>query len=182
MAERGVGGRDPEYLVVGTVRKPHGVKGELQVTLDTDRPKQVFRTGRTLALGDRSGRPNGRSVVVQHTRPFKDGLLVQLEGCGDRDAADALRETTFLIPVDSAAPAAADEVPYHLLIGSVVIVGEDRVGTVREILEIGGGQLLVIQRPRGKELLVPFVKEMVRSVDRERREVVIEPPEGLLEL
>lgn len=181
MAERGVGG-GTGFLVVGTVRKPHGVKGELQVTLDTDRPKQVFRTGSTLALGDRRGRPTGRSVVVQRTRPFKDGLLVLLEGCDDRDAADALRETTFLIPVDAAAPADADEVPYHLLIGSVVIAGDDRVGTVREILEIGEGLLLVIQRPRGKELLVPFVKEMVRSVDRERREVVIEPPEGLLEL
>lgn len=184
MAEREAGHAPggTSYLVVGTVRKPHGVKGELQVTLDTDRPRQVFRVGRALALGDRSGKPIGRSVVVERTRPFKDGLLVQVEGCADRTAADELRERTFLIAVADAAPAGEDEVPYHLLVGSAVVVDGERVGTVREILEIGGGELLVISRTHGKELLVPFVKEMVRGVDRERREVVIDPPEGLLEL
>lgn len=170
------------YLVVATVRKPHGVKGEIQVMLETDRPREVFRAGGVLALGDRSGRPVGRSVVVERTRPFKDGLLVQLEQCADRTAADELREKTFLIPVSDAAPAGEDEVPYHVLVGSSVVVAGEPVGTVREVVEIGGVQLLVIGRTRGGELLVPFVKEMVVGVDSERREVVIDPPEGLMEL
>jgi 16S rRNA processing protein RimM len=184
MSERGAdaGSGGTGHLVVGTVRKPHGVKGELQVALDTDRPRQVFRVGRSLELGDPSGRPIGRRVTVQRTRPFKEGLLVTLAESADRNAADELRGVTFLIPMDEAAPASDDEVPYHLLIGSAVLVDEERIGTVRDIYEIGGVEVLSIRRDRGAELLVPFVKEMVRGVDRERREVVIDPPDGLLDL
>jgi 16S rRNA processing protein RimM len=176
------GSGGPEYLVVGTVRKPHGVQGELQVALDTDRPAQVFRPGRSLALGDASGRPSGRTVTVSRTRPFKEGLLVLLAESTDRNAADTLRGATFLIPLEESAPAGDDEVPVHRLVGSTVLVGDERIGTVREILDTAGAELLVIGRPNAPDALVPFVKEMVVRIDAERQEVVIDPPEGLLEL
>lgn len=183
MGERAAGGEAAgAHLAVGTVRKPHGVKGELQVALDTDRPAQVFRPGRSLEVGDASGKPTGRRVTLARSRPFKEGLLVQLEECGDRDAADALRGATLLIPAGEATPAAADEVPYHVLVGSTVLVGDREIGTVREVLETAGAELLVVRRPGAADALVPFVKEMVVGIDAERREVRIEPPEGLLEL
>ena len=177
---QGAGGTG--FLAVGTVRKPHGVKGELQVALDTDRASKVFRKGGELRVGDPSGSPTQRVVTVVKSRPFKDGLLVQLEECGDRDAADGLRGATLLIPLEDAVPAGADEVPYHLLVGSAVLVGDEPIGKVREILETGGAELLVIDRPGAPDALVPFVKEMVVRIDAERREVVVEPPEGLLDL
>lgn len=170
------------HLVVGTVRKPHGVRGELQVALDTDRPAQVFRSGRALAVGDAAGKPTGRTATVAKSRPFKEGLLLQLEECADRDAADAMRGATFLIPLDEAAPAGADEVPYHLLVGSAVLAGGRNIGTVKEVVATGGADLLVVRRPGASDALIPFVREVVRSIDPDRREVVIDPPEGLLEL
>ena len=49
-------GDEPEFLIVGSVQKPHGIKGELFVRLETDRPDAVFSAGRALILGDGEGR------------------------------------------------------------------------------------------------------------------------------
>ena len=182
MAGASGAGGEGDLLAVATVRRPHGVRGELQLALDTDRPRAVFRKGRVLQLGDASGRPLGRSLTVERARPIKDGILLKAAELDDRDAAEAVRGRTLLIPAAEAAPAAEDEAPYHLLIGCAVIVAGEPVGTVQQVLETGGGELLSVRRPDGRELLVPFVKPLVRRMDLERRELEIEPPEGLMEL
>ena len=176
------GAGEAGFLSVGIVRRPHGVRGEVELALETDRPKSVFRPGRTLRIGTPDGRPRPETVVVERSRPFKDGLLLKLEGRDERDAVEALRGATLLIGVAEAAPAAADEVPYHRLVGSEVLVDGRSVGVVHEVLEAGGGEMLAVRRPRGGELLIPFVREMVRHVDAEGRRVEIAPPEGLLDL
>ena len=176
---------EPEYLVVGTVRKPHGIRGELAVQVDTDRPGTVFRAGRVLLVGDAAGRPDGRSLTVERTRPFKEGLLVKVrEHTGLNEAVEALRGAALLIPRDQAAPLDDDEVFYHAVVGMRVDTSAgETVGTVSELYETpGGGFLLGVRPPRGKEILIPFVREMVRRLDREARVVEIEAPPGLLEL
>ena len=174
--------QESPWLAVAIIRKPHGVRGELQLALDTDRPGAVFRKGRVLEVGNPHGKPVGRQVTVEQTRPFKDGLLIRLAEVPDRNAAEAVRGHTLLIPAAEAAPAGADEVPYHVLVGSTVLVGAEPIGTVHGIVVAGGGEMLVVRRHRGPELLVPWVREMIRRVDVERREVEIDPPEGLLDL
>lgn len=175
--------RDAQHLVVATVRRPHGVRGELSLTLETDRPGTVFRPGHALQLGDARGRPLGRYLTIVRSRPFKDGILLQAaELTSLTPEAEALRGHTLLIPIGDAAPPAADEVFYHDLVGSTVLMRGEAVGTVRELLETGGAELLVVRRPGARDLLVPFVKEMVRRIDATRREVEIDPPEGLMDL
>jgi 16S rRNA processing protein RimM len=182
-APRSPAGDEPGWLVVATVRKPHGVRGELQLALETDRPGVVFRTGRVLELGDARGRPVGRRYTVGRARPFKDGLLLTLRELTSRNAeVEELRGMALLIPVDEAAPADEGEVLYRDLLGCDVVVAGERIGTVKDLLPTRGSELLVIRRRGAKELLVPFVAEMVKSIDVERRTVEIEPPEGLLDL
>lgn len=172
-----------EYLVVATVRRPHGIKGELFVALETDRPKAVFRAGRTLWLGDAEGRPVGGTLTVERARPQKDGMLLKLVEHGGRTPElDRLRGHSLLMPANEAAPSAAEEIHYRDLRGMEVFHAEARVGTVRGIMETPGGELLVVQRPRTSDALIPFVKEVVREIDRTGRRIVIEPPEGLLDL
>lgn len=172
-----------EFLAVGTVRRPHGVRGELLIALETDRPTAVYAAGRLLHLGDPTGRPTGRTLTVERARPFQDGLLLKLvELQGRTPEVEAMRGHSLLIPAAEAAPAAPDEVHYRDLLGMAVVAGGERVGTVRDVMETAGGELLVVQRQGRRELLVPFVREMVREIDREARTLTIEPPEGLLEL
>lgn len=172
-----------EYLVVGTVQKPHGIRGELAVRAETDRPDTAFAAGRTLTIGDAKGRPVGGTLQVERARPFKAGVLLkvrELTSLGPE--AEALRGRTLLLTADQVAPLEEDEVFVHELVGMEVRAGEQVVGRVRDVYEGPAGHLLAVQRSGRGELIVPFVAALVTRVDRDARVVEIDPPEGLLEL
>jgi 16S rRNA processing protein RimM len=176
-------GGAPGVLIVGTVQKPHGIRGELMVKLETDHPDTVFTPGRVLALGDDRGRPAEGAITIERARPFKGGMLVKTrEHSGRTPAQDALRGATLLLPRGEAAPLEDDEVFQHELVGMRVRAGEAEVGTVRGFYELPSGFLLEVRVGGGKDVLVPFVRDVVRRVDREARVVQIEAPAGLLDL
>lgn len=179
----GAAGGETRYLTVGIIRKPHGIRGELFVWLETDRPEAVFRPGRQLLLGDAAGRPLGTSLTVERSRRFKDGVLLKThEHSGRSEATDALRGRSLLIPEAEAPALAEDEVYYHALVGMRVLTSDGQIGKIREVHEGPAGDLLVVSRPEGGELMIPFVRAFIRRIDPEARELEIDPPEGLLEL
>lgn len=171
------------YLSVATIRKPHGVRGELAIALETDRPRAVFRPGRVLELGDVSGRPVGARLTVQRARATNDGMILKTAEFDSRNPElESLRGRTLLIRADQAAPAAAGEVHYRDLVGLTVMNDDEEVGTVREVLETAGGEMLAVRRPGRPELLIPFVAAWVRKLDRESGVLRLELPQGLLDL
>lgn len=177
-----------DFLIVGAVQKPHGIKGEVFVRVETDHPTDVFATGRVVRLADADGRPIDRSLTVERARPFKGGLLLKAVEIGPRDPhgresdVDALRGLTLVIPRGEARPLDEDEVFLHQLVGMTVAADEGTVGTVRELYDAPSGFLLAVDRPGKGELLIPFVKAMVRRIDVEARVLELEAPPGLLEL
>ncbi|HEX2210653.1 MAG TPA: ribosome maturation factor RimM [Longimicrobium sp.] len=174
----------PAYLIVGTVQKPHGIKGELFVRLETDRPDAVFTAGRALVLGDGDGRPSDQTLTIERARAFKGGMLVKAAGHGARTAElEELRGRTLLIPRDQAAPPGEDEVFYHDLLGmKVVTAAEGEVGVVGEVYDAPAGPMLSVRREGAKELLIPFVRQMIRRVDAGEKVLELDLPAGLLEL
>ena len=176
---------EPERLVVGHVAKPHGNRGELFVWPLTDRPEEVFAPGHELLLGDETGAAEDEAtvLVVESARPFKRGLLVQVAGVETRSAAEALARRYLLAPLDALGPLEEGEIFYHQLLGaSVETVHGSAVGTVREVYETEPAHLLEVESPEGKRHLVPFTERVIRSVDPVGKRVVIDPPDGLLEL
>lgn len=112
-------------------------------------------------------------------------LLIRLAGVADRNAADELRGTVFIVDTaDLPAIDDPDEFYDHELEGlRVVTVDGTAVGAVREVLHTAAGELLSIKADAdGREILVPFVGAIVTSVSRETGTVVIDPPDGLLNL
>ena len=175
----------PTHLAVGVLKKPHGVKGDVLVYPMTDAPEEIFRPGRVLAVLDREGRPTGASLTVQRGRAYHRAWLLHFDGIEERTQLDAMRERYLGIAVGEARPRGPGEFYMHELIGlSVVLKDRTPVGTVREVYEAPQSWLLSIARHGGdgKDHLVPFVASVVRRVDRAERTVVIDPPEGLLEL
>ncbi|HSU15037.1 ribosome maturation factor RimM [Longimicrobium sp.] len=171
------------WLIVGGVQKPHGIKGELFVRVETDHPAAVFAPGRVLRLGDANGNPVEGSLTIERARPFKGGLLVKTAELSGRDERlDALRGRSLLIPAGDAAPLAEDETFVHQLIGLRVLAAGEPVGVVREVYDAPGGWYLGVEREGKKELLLPFVREMVTRVDPAEGVVEVDPPAGLLEL
>lgn len=170
-------------LVVGRVAKAHGVTGELVVDVRTDDPDGRFVPGAVLR-----GRPSRggaeRSYVIDTVRAHGGRLLVRLDGVADRDAADALRGTLFLVDTAELPPIEdPDEFYDHQLEGLAVrTTGGEDVGVVAEVLHTPAGELLAVKTAEGAEVLVPFVTAIVPRVSLADGLVEIDPPEGLLDL
>lgn len=175
---------EPEFLVVGHLTKPHGIKGDIALRPLTDRPDEVYSPGREVRLGDRQGElpPGARTLTVEWSRRHKRGLLVKFEEVPDRTTAERLAGRYLLVAIEELAPAEEGEVFYHQLLGAEVVTTDgDPVGRVREVYETEPTHLLEVEGD-GKRHLVPFADSVVRQVDVESRRIVIEPPEGLLEM
>ena len=170
-------------LVVGRVVRAHGVTGEMVVEVRTDDPEQRFAVGATL----RGRPPRGADIgerTIESVRQHGGRLLVRLTGVSDRDSADALRGTLFVVdsadlpPIDD-----PDEFYDHELEGLRVSTVDSReVGVVAEVLHTAAGEVLAVRRDDGTEVLVPFVRAIVTAVSLADNEIRIDPPEGLLEM
>jgi 16S rRNA processing protein RimM len=169
-------------LVVGRVVKAHGVTGEIVVEVRTDDPDLRFVPGSSLRGRPSRGGTESR-YVIDSVRDHGGRLLVRLEGVADRNAADSLRGTVFLVDSQDLPPIQdPDEFYDHQLEGlRVVTTAGVVVGTVAEVLHTAAGELLSVRTDDG-EVLVPFVSAIVTSVSLADETIEIDPPEGLLEL
>jgi 16S rRNA processing protein RimM len=169
-------------LVVGRVVKAHGVNGELVVDIRTDDPDLRFAPGSSLRGRPSRGGPESR-YVVESAREHSGRLLVRLAGVADRGAADALRGIIFLVDTEELPPIEdPDEFYDHQLEGlQVVTTAGMAVGSVAEVLHTAAGELLSVRAENG-EVLVPFVGAIVTSVSLADQTIVIDPPDGLLDL
>jgi 16S rRNA processing protein RimM len=167
--------------MVGRVARVHGVRGELVVDVHTDEPGQRFATGAAVCAQLRTG--ERRTLTVAAARPHGARLLVHFDAVTGRDAAEVLRGALLL--VDSARlppPADPDEYYDHQLEGLAAQLADGTVvGVVSEVLHGPGGELLAIARAGGgPELLVPFVLDIVPTVDLTAGRLILTPPDGLL--
>jgi len=170
-----------EEFLVGIVTKAHGLRGELAVEVRTDVPEERFAAG-TVLLARRRGGPDTR-LTVESSRPHSGRLLVRFREAPDRTAAEELRGVQLLVgSADLTPPSDPDEFHVHQLAGLRAELGDGTVvGTVREVV-LGASDLLSIEREGRPDALVPFVAEIVPVIDLAGGRVVVEPPDGLLDL
>lgn len=166
-------------LTVGRIGRPHGIRGYVVVGVRTDEPELRFAKGSRLDTDPSGVGP----LIVADGRWHSGELLVRFEGVGDRDAAAELRGTW--LTADSATFAALDDPDEFRdgdLVGlSVRTVDGTAVGTVDDVLH-SGQDVLVVKATDGREIMIPFVKPLVPEVDVKSGFLVIDPPDGLLDL
>jgi 16S rRNA processing protein RimM len=171
---------EASYLVVARFAKPHGLKGEAIVFVHTDRPEEVFIAGRELVPVDRAGRPTGPALTIERARAYHRRWLLKFRGIEERTPLESWGPVALGLAGELAPPAdgslAAHEMP-----GCVVFSRGARVGTVTSLIPVPGGALLAVD-VEGREVLVPFRPPILVRVDRDRREIEIDPPAGLLDL
>ncbi|MCV2488957.1 ribosome maturation factor RimM [Geodermatophilus sp. YIM 151500] len=165
--------------MVGRIGRPHGVRGEVTVEVRTDDPDQRFADGAVLLTEPADRGP----LTVAGARWHREILLLSLDGVDSREEAEALRDTELHVPVADL-PALDDPDAYydHQLVGLRAQLPDG--SPVGEVVAVRheGADLLVVRRPERRELLVPFVAAIVPTVDLAGGVVVVDPPEGLLEL
>ena len=177
------------HVIVGRVRKAHGIRGELVVEAITDAPDAIFAAGRRLFVGDAAGRvdPKVPPVEIESARPFKEGFIVSLGIIPDRTAAERWRDRYFLLPENELPAPGDDEIYIHDLPGMrVELEGGEVVGTVGTVYELPQGLVMDVARQAEGEskrasVMIPYDERTVVGVDREGRVVVVSLPDGLLD-
>ncbi len=187
-------------LVVGHIGKPHGIRGEVLVTVRTDEPEERFVAGsvfttevprdRRVSTGPASPSAAGtryqvpEKLVLESLRWHQGRVIAQFEGVYDRNVAEELRGV--LLQVDSSEvtpPDDPDEFHDYQLLGlRVESVDGTVLGTVARIDHAAASDLIVVDKTGGGTALIPFVSQIVPTVDLPGGRVVVDPPEGLLDL
>jgi 16S rRNA processing protein RimM len=166
-------------VVVGRIGRPHGVRGEVTVEVRTDDPDLRFVPGAVLSTDPASRGP----LTIEGVRWHREILLLTIAGIDSREAAETYRNTELLVPVADLPRLEDPEDFYdHQLVG---LTARSTDGTaLGEVTAVRheGADLLVVRRPEGGEVLIPFVTAIVPAVDVEGGYLVVDPPEGLLEL
>ncbi len=169
--------KSPDLVLIGRVVRGEGARGELKVRLpaaDALKPAPA-----RLYVETASG---FEAYEVEHLRADRNSHVLKLRGVDSVSAAEALRGRRLYAAEEDFRPPAEGAVYQFRIIGSTVVTREGRrVGTVTGVVGVGEGEMLVVARESG-EVFVPFSGRICVAVDAERREIVIDPPEGLLEL
>lgn len=168
-----------ERVIVGRVRRAHGLHGDVAVEVHSD-VEERFAVGARLWLA----RPGveAESVQIEHRRPFKGGWLIRFAGFGDRDVAEAARGAWLEVDRRDVPPAEEGTWYHFEIIGCrCVEPSYGDLGIVRDLIEDGGGLLMRLESDGGREILVPFVRAFLRHVDVEGRRIEVTLPQGLVE-
>jgi 16S rRNA processing protein RimM len=172
---------DARHMVVGRLRKPHGLKGDLTLFPITDAPDTVFAAGRSVWLVGLDGEVVAGPVTIERSRSYHREWLIKFAGADRREAIDPWRGLFLAVPADELAPPEGDEVYLHELDGFAVrLPDETPLGLVTATYELPSGVMIEVQGPK-REFLLPYKKEFVREVDRAGRRLVVRLPEGLVE-
>ncbi|MEV5597630.1 ribosome maturation factor RimM [Streptomyces sp. NPDC052496] len=166
-------------LVVARIGRAHGIKGEVTVEVRTDEPELRLAPGAVLATDPATVGP----LTIETGRVHSGRLLLRFEGVRDRTGAEALRNTLLIAEVDpEEVPEDPEEFYDHQLIDLDVVTRDGtEVGRIAEISHLPYQDLLVVRRPDGSEILIPFVSEIVPDIDLAEQKAVIDPPPGLLD-
>jgi len=165
--------------VVGRIARAHGIRGQVIVNLETDFPEERFRPG-SQVFAKRGASVETLTVTTMRLQGGRP--VIGLEGVGTMNDADALAGLELRIPVEQLAPLPEGTFYHHDLVGCQVVTRlGDVVGTVAGVEGTTGGSRLVVAGARG-EILIPLATDICPAIDVAAKRIVIEPPEGLLDL
>ena len=172
-------GAASELVIIARAVKTRGLKGEIVAELLTDFPERFEDVDELVLIS-----PGGeRSTKRLEDYWFQnDRVVLKLSGYDDVDAAKELVGFEFAVPESERVPLPDDHYYDWELEGCTVKVGDDSIGEVKSVLRTGGAEILVVTGNSGKELLIPLADSIVVGVDPERKTIVVDPPEGLLDL
>ena len=167
---------EPEFLAVGKLRRPHGVRGEMLMSIWTDFPerlhpdKQVY-VGKTY-----------QPYQINTIRDHRQELIISFDGLTSRDDVGHLRNQVVYVRA-SEIPALPDDGIYlHQIMGLKVISDEDEtvLGTVAEIIETGANHVLLVRRQDKGDLLIPDIDPVVLNINLEKGEILVHLIPGLV--
>lgn len=169
-----------ELFNVGKIVNTQGLKGEVRVISRTDFPDERYKKGNTLLL-EQEGKPLIELVVASH-RKHKNFDILSFKDHPSINDVEKYRDGMLQITSDQMHALPENEFYLHEIIGLKVIDEEgEEIGKIKEVLSPGANDVWVIQRVQQKDLLIPYIEEVVKKVDIAEGVVTIHIMEGLLD-
>ena len=166
-------------FVIGKILKPHGVKGEVRVYPTTDAPSRFEMLDEAGVEFD-----NGRealSLSIERVKFSQKFVLLKFKGIDSMNEAEQLRGGSIIIADGQALPLEADEYYIRDLYEMAVVTDEgEQLGVIADVLETGANDVYVVRRTNGGDVLIPAVKQYIKSVDVNGRVMTVTLAEGLL--
>lgn len=170
----------PNWFNVGKIVNTHGIHGEVRVISKTDFPEKRYAVGNKLTLF-----MNGKLVkelVVKSHRTHKNFDLLTFENYTNVNDVVEMKEGILKVDETQLASLPEDEFYFHEIIGCDVYSLDGRqIGRIKEILTPGANDVWVVQTESKKDVYIPYIPQVVKTVNIEKKEIIIEPMEGLLE-
>ncbi len=164
-------------LVVARIGRAHGVNGEATIEVRTDLPEERFIVGSVLVTEPSTFGP----LTISSVRNHNGTLLLGFKEVKDRTAVEKLRDVLLLADVDISEGGDDDNFHIQELLGCRVVTDAGiEVGIMTDLVQLPGQDLLAVEH-NGREILIPFVLEIVPEIDVENKVITITPPEGLLD-
>jgi len=165
-------------VVVGRLGRPHGVHGEISVEVRTDDPENRFAIGAKITVKE-----NNKKLTVASTRWHLSRLLIKFEEIQDRTQVDAVRGKLLVVEVDpnKATLGNNEFYEFQLIDLEVFNTNNEKLGVIKEVLPGSAQALIVVKTLDNKEVMVPFVNQLVPEVDIKNKRVVMNPPSGLFD-
>ena len=167
-------------LKVGKIVNTHSLKGEVKVISSTDFEEQRFEKGTELLIT--RGNQVVKEVTVESYRTHKNNLLVNFVGIDSIEEAEKLKNLQIKIDSDNIGELEENEFYFHEIIGCEVFDENGKsLGEISEILTPGANDVWVIKSQNGKEILIPYIEDVVKKIDVENKKIDIEVMEGLID-
>ncbi len=173
---------DEEWLTVGKIVAPQGLRGEIRIQPFSDFPERFTQPGKRW-LRKKEEKPNEVELIGGRSLPGKTIFVVRFEGINMRSQAESLVGKNLLVPTSQRPKLEKNEFHFLDLLGLEARLkpNEPPIGQVTDLTN-AGNDLLEIKLMEGKKILIPFVEPIVPLVNIEEGWLLINPPPGLLEL
>ena len=174
-----------EWLIVGLITSPQGINGKIKVKSLSDFEERFTKPGIRWIQKEKES-PRELELTSGFKKPGKDSFVIKFKGIKNRNEAEKLKGYKVLVRFDEIPKLNKDEFHLNELINlKVKILENNKLHIIGKVINLTNekNNLLVIQLLKNnKEVLIPFVKEIVPVVDIKKQFIVLTPPSGLLEL
>ncbi len=172
---------DPSWVEIGRVVGAHALRGEVRVRYFGDGPDLLLDSEYVWLGEHRDDRAAVRYGVIGGGTGRGGEVRLALEGVADRNAAEALRGRLVLLDRDDLEALGDDEFYWHELIGCSVATDTGlEIGVVRAIWDSGRHDMLVVDGSQGRQVLIPTAREIMTTVDRAARRILVHDVPGLI--
>ncbi len=171
---------EERLLNIGKVVNTHGIRGEIKVWPQTDFPEVRFKPGSKLMMfPPEAGQPI--TIEILASREQKKMYVLQIKGYDNINQVEKYKGWELKVAESERVPLPEGEYYFRDIVGCAVESDEgEQLGTVKDILSTGANDIWVVQMPKGKDLLIPVIDDVVLNVDIAERKITVHLLEGLL--